>query len=106
MAKIRGPLYSMQATGTIGGLLTLDMHIKKTIARKCPPKRQLKTVATITLQSRMREAASAWRSLPSSEKNQWIALAASRRHTAFSKYFLEWHAQASTPLKPPLIPTA
>lgn len=96
----------MQATGTIGGLITMDMHLKKTIARKCPPKRLLKTVPTLTLQSRMREAATSWQSLPPAEKTQWIALAASRRHTAFSKYFLEWLAQASTPLNPPLIPKA
>lgn len=106
MAKIRGPLFSLGASGTVAALLTYNQSSQAPTARKKPRASTSATPMQLTMRAGFADAAAAWRALDPLTRADWIALAAPSRRPAFAKYYLEWMAQASTAASPPQIPMA
>lgn len=106
MAKISGPLFSFGASGTVGNMLTFNQSLSRPVARRKPSGYAPATPAQAIQRDAMSAAAVAWRALSTPTRAEWIALTNGRANTAFSKFFLEWTAQASTPGVPPYLPMA
>lgn len=104
MAKVRGALFSIGASGSVAGVLTINQSSIQQVARKMPTARSAATQAQEVMRAEMSLAAAAWRALPYNEKTQWAALIAGQAHTAFSRYYKEWSTQRSTPTQPPYLP--
>jgi hypothetical protein len=106
MAKVRGPLFSFDASGTVAGLLTFNPTRTTPTARRAPRSSAPPSAAQIVMRQRCRDAAASWHALTAPERAAWTALIASRSHTPFGKYLLEWNAQRATLAQPPLLPIA
>lgn len=106
MAKVRGPLFSFGASGTVGGLLTFNPETRQCIARRKPSAYPAPTMPQASTRQKCREAAATWRALPAIDRAEWAALAATTGRQPFAKYLLEWFAQHASPSNPPFIPMA
>lgn len=104
MAKVHGALFSLGASGSVAGVLTINQSSTTQIARRMPTASSAPSQAQLVMRTEMSLAAAAWRALPYNEKSQWAALIAGQAHTAFSRYFAEWTTQRSTPAHPPFLP--
>lgn len=104
MAKVKNPLFSIGASGTVAGLLTINQSATAPTVRRKPSGYAPPTVPQAFCRARCAAAAAHWRSLPQIEKDEWAAVAALTSKNVFAKYLLEWSAQASDPLNPPHIP--
>lgn len=106
MAKVSGPLFSFGASGSIAKVLTFNQSDRRAVARKTPAASTSASEMQLIMRAQFAEAAKAWRALDPADRAQWIALAAPTARPAFAKYYLEWAAQHSTLVSPPLIPMA
>lgn len=104
MAKVRGALFSIGASGSVAGVLTINQSSTTQIARRMPTASSAPSQAQLVMRTEMSLAAAAWRALPYNQKTQWTALIAGQAHTAFSRYYAEWSTQRSTPTQPPYLP--
>ena len=71
MAKLEGPLLSVDAHGTLGGVLT---YSKRKIVKQVRFQRKQKDVITTdrtTNRTYFQEAVAAWHTLPGGEQDQW-----------------------------------
>ena len=106
MAKTRGPLFSIGASGSIGRVLTFNPTNTVTTARKKPHRYPAPSGPQIQHRQKCRDAATAWHALTEIERADWSTLAQQHGQLPFAKYLLEWIAQQSTPSQPPFIPMA
>jgi hypothetical protein len=106
MAKVKNPLFSFGASGTVAKVLTINQSDGSPIARRKPSGYAAASVPQQYMRDSFRDAAASWRGLSPVDKADWRALAAPRSTTAFAKYCLEWIAQGSTLASPPIIPMA
>lgn len=104
MASVRGPLFSIGASGTVARLLTFNPGKQSTTVRKKPNHAQAPTFPQASTRQKCRNAAAAWHALDPVDREEWSLLAKNGGRLPFAKYLLEWMAQASTPDQPPLIP--
>lgn len=104
MAKVRGALFSIGASGSVAGVLTINQSSTTQIARRMPTASSAPSPAQAVIRTEMSRAAEAWRALPFNQKTKWTALIAGQAHTAFSRYYKEWSSQRSTPTQPPYLP--
>ena len=104
MARVQGPLFSLAASGTVGGLLTARMGkdgaqvIKKAVMTVPPSASQLEN------RSRMNDALEGFKALSSADKIDWSAWAGSRNISTWVAYFAEWQKQNVQAGNQPLIP--
>lgn len=104
MAKVRGPLFSVGASGTVGDLLTFNPGQNATVARSKPRHYPPATTPQETVRQQCRDAAAAWHALDLATRNEWSAVAKASGRLPFAKYLIEWNAQNCTPQQPPFIP--
>lgn len=106
MARVKGPLFSIAASGSIAGLLTFNPGKKSTTARRQPAAYPPPSANQLATRQKVRDAAAAWRALDPLDRAEWSVLAHNSGRLPFAKYLLEWFAQACTPTTPPYIPMA
>jgi hypothetical protein len=104
MAKARGPLFSIGASGTVADLLTFNPGKDSTNVRRTPKKYPPPTTPQQVMRAKMQDAATSWRALSPTDKAEWSTLANNHGRLPFAKYLIEWMAQASTIDTPPFIP--
>lgn len=104
MARVKGPLFSVGASGTVGGILTFNPGKKTTTARHTPARYPPPTMPQQATRQKCADAAASWRSLDQTERAEWTTIASNGGRLPFAKYLLEWMAQNSTPAQPPFIP--
>ena len=106
MAKVKNPLFSLGASGTVAGLLTVNQSLTAPTARRKPSGYRPPTPAQSFMRDEMRACSQAWATLSSQVQAEWAALVNGRAQTPFGKYWLEWRAQGATLATPPYIPMA
>lgn len=102
--KVKNPLFSFNAVGSIGGLLTFKSYLGGQVAHRKVTRSKSNTDPQAAERRKMKDASTAWRSLSNNEKLQWFQVAALTRVPVFAKYLLEWQAQESTLESKPEIP--
>lgn len=104
MAKIKGALFSLGASGTVAKVLTFNQSTTRPTARRAPRSSQPATVPQLHFRQQCADAAASWRALPELEKIEWKAVADLTAKNVFAKYLVEWMAQKSSLATPPAIP--
>lgn len=106
MARTRGPLFSLAASGTIAKLLQfrsiggVTVTSLPTIPRKPPTTMQQAARTSCT------NASYAWADTTSTQRSKWLSLAAARGQPVFALYLQEFMAQKCAAGHQPLIPGA
>lgn len=104
MAKVRGPLFSFGASGTVARAITFNPTEQQTTARSLPRSTAPPSYAQAYHRQRCRDAAAAWGALDAGQKAAWSALVAARALTPFAKFLLEWNAQQCQAGDTPAVP--
>lgn len=84
MGKLKQPLFSLGAHGSLGDALTYQERHQQTFVRKKPTPRQPSTLAQIYHQWDYQDYASLWHSLSAAEKQQYESDARRSRITGFN----------------------
>lgn len=86
MARVSGPLMSMEASGTYGKTLTFGKWKGRPYVRERVDPSNPKTASQTGVRVMMKFLARAWAALTAGNKTTWDALAASRSISAFNAY--------------------
>jgi hypothetical protein len=104
MPKVKGPLFSLGASGTLQRTLTFNQHQTKNIVtapRTAPMKN---TPARLYHQSRVMQMINAWNGLDAPTRDAWRTRAVSMAMTGYALFWREYIAQNIFPPDLPLIP--
>jgi len=86
MARVTGPLFSLDASGTIASALNFTRNLAGGVARRVPRTRKPATAAQQAQRDRYRTAAALWASLSPEEKATYADAGRRAAITAFSAY--------------------
>lgn len=84
MVKVRGPLFSMGASGTLGRAISYRRQVFGSQVEKKPQKRDLKSPAQVSRRELFLEAVAHWNSLSDEERAAYRGLAAGLPMTGFN----------------------
>lgn len=101
MAKLRGPLMSIAASGTIGGMVTFESRSGGPVARLKPSSTKPASYSQIQHRANVSVCAATWQTLSAPDKARWQAIAANLGLPVMAKFMHEWIAQNSTNTTPP-----
>lgn len=104
MARVNGPLFSMNASGTVGRALTMRNIGRAFIASRPPVPSGPPTTAQLSERQSMRDAAAAWANLSANDRAVWSTPTVPTTRHGFMSFFLEWKTQQIRPGSVPLIP--
>lgn len=93
MTKLKNPLLSLDAHGTLARALTFLRRRKQDIVEKMPAPSDPKTQAQVSWRHMYQKCAALWHTLSEAEKREWAALASTRHMTAFAY----WQSQCLRP---------
>jgi len=71
MVRAIGPLFSLKASKSIGGILTYQGRPSGTAIYKKPTPTDPQTPAQLQMREYMGEARTAWKALPQDDKDAW-----------------------------------
>lgn len=106
MARLRSPLFSLAAAGTVAGLLVYRMQRGRPSVQRAPIVTRPPTARQITHRNTFAAAASAWRALDPASRADWAAYAVTIGNQARKIWLAEWIIQGATPENPPRLPAA
>lgn len=104
MAKVKGPLFSLSASGTYNELVTFRQQPRLAQAFQQKPSTQTRTTAQNDHNAAVASMASTWSALSGSTKSSWAACGATFNMSGFNLWWREWFLQGSTPITPPTKP--
>lgn len=102
MVKLTGPLISIEASGTLGKLLTYNQQPRGTTLRKKPQPKHPRTGAQVAVQSALTFVTQQWSSLNQAEQDTWddpIFVDAVSPYTNYVKF----NCQRIRRLLPPIV---
>lgn len=104
MVKLAGPAMSLEASGTIGGILTFSKWKGRPYVRTRVIPTNPKTAAQLAVRSVMKFLAQVWKDLDESDQLTWNVLAADRKiapFNAFTSFNLRHWRDSFMPSKTP-----
>jgi len=104
MAKILNPLQSLAASGSIAGGLTFRQTKRGSVATTTPKPYLQTSPAQLANQQIMLDARAAFLTLSVTDAGLWQSLALTRKRSAWSCFFAEYHYQNIQTPNAPLIP--
>lgn len=104
MAKLRGPLMSISATGSIASLLTYRATRTGSVVQRPPIPRAPPTFPQTSERARCAATAANWRTLDAAARAPWDALATARGSSPWITFFTESTIQQIVPPDLPLLP--
>lgn len=104
MARVKGPLFSLSASGTYLKQFVFRTRSTGTHVATRPATLPARSAAQNAHAQKVADMAAAWRHLAPATQAEWSACALSFGLTGYTLYWREWIAQASTPASPPTNP--
>ena len=104
MAKIKNPLQSLAASGSIKGGITFRQTSRGSVVTATPKPYQQTSPAQLTNQQRMRDARTTFMALSSTDAADWQLLANKYRRSSWVCFFAEYQYQNIETPNAPLIP--
>ena len=104
MARVKGPLFSLSASGTYLNKLVFRTNSKGTHVATLPQNLPPRSPAQTAHSQKIAEMVASWKSLAPATRLQWSSCGASYGLTGYALYWREWIAQAATPQAPPVSP--
>lgn len=105
MPILKGPMFSLGATGTLGKTITYEDHGTDQRARLYTSTTPPPTQAQTDHRTRIGEMSLSWRALPPEDRAAWSIAAAPLQKTGYTYWWQEWFAQNIYPPNIPEIPT-
>lgn len=106
MAKVRAPLFSVAASGTIGKKLTYRQTAGGSICQTPPIPTGDPSAAQTEERQRFAVALNSWATLPTATKEQWQGAALTLGHQPVMLYTREYLLQRVQPPALPMIPAS
>lgn len=103
MARVKGPLFSVAASGKFKGMEFRTGGGTTTVATQRTPPRE-RTPAQIAQATRFQVAVTAWKALDDTTHQQWKQAAQGTGNSGYQLYIAEYIGQAITPPGQPAIP--
>lgn len=94
MAVVRGPLFSVQATGIFDNAIAFRQRGAVSIAAGLPRVSSPSTPAQAAHDAAVLCMLAGWRSLTPAEKETWATAAVPQNMNGYQWYFRQWFAQA------------
>lgn len=104
MAKTKGALFSLQATGSFAGVVNYSFTNGKQVARLKANSMPPPTDQQVTHRAKIKDCSISWKNLTTVERAKWTAVALNNGITGYFLYTREWCIQRSTLASPPLRP--
>jgi hypothetical protein len=102
MPRVRGPLFSLEASGTLGKSLTFVQHGEKSTVRRAQLKAPPPSVWQSQQRARVKNIKLAYRTLTPIQKNQWRIAGAPLKINGWCMF---WRAYTLQNIAPPNLPT-
>lgn len=90
MAKVRSPLFSQRASGTLAEVLTFSHRKTGQQVRTQRKQKDQNTIGQIAQRVKYIEAVSAWNNLSTSEKSLWIVRAYGQNLTGYNLFVADF----------------
>lgn len=104
MPKVRGPLFSLTASGTLERTLTYSTNGTTTTVKKLSTFDKPRTPNQTAHAAKVAQMSASWLALSAGTKTLWKNCGALSAQTGYRLYWREWFVQASTPASPPVLP--
>ena len=104
MAKVRGPLFSLAASGTVAHALTYRSNDGYCVATRPPIPTGAPSTWQLAERQTMRDAAAGWASLSANDRAIWSANELPTVRSGWMSFFFEWKTQRVAAGQVPLIP--
>ena len=104
MPIVKGPLFSLEASGTYGGGLTFSQTTGRSIARKTPRSRKPASLSQTMHRQQVADMALSWRQQSPATRTAWSDAAALLGNKGRHYFWSEWFVQNATLSSPPVIP--
>ena len=104
MTKIKGPLHSLAASGSVAGLFSFRQTAGGSVLTKKPAPYPQTSPNQLANQQRMTDARTSFLALSSTDLALWQVVAVARKRSAWASYFAEYQYQFIQTPNAPLIP--
>ncbi len=104
MPKVKGPLFSLEASGTYADALTFHQSATGPQVRKKPTPTGPQTLAQQLHRAKVSDMAATWRAQTTATRNAWAAAALLVGKTGRAYWWQQWFIQNATAGSPPAIP--
>jgi len=105
MARGTGPLFSLEATGSIGDALTYGKRGRANVIKRKSKPANPRTLAQIQSRAAIAATSALWRNITSSEQESWRTIAESREITLFNAFASYASANRANNLAPQMTPS-
>lgn len=107
MAKVKGPLFSLSASGTYEGLITFRPVGNGTSAGRPPRSRQPRSQSQLDNAANIANMSASWSGLDAGVRAAWNACAVTLGfRSGYNLFWAQWLIQGSAPGNPPVSPCA
>lgn len=106
MPKIKGPLFSISATGSVGPVLCFRATKRGAQAQRAPVPQAAPSPAQLAERARVKDASASWRILDATTKGEWLALATARSKNPWILFCSEYLIQQCSGATLPELPAA
>jgi hypothetical protein len=104
MPKVKGPLFSLQASGTYRGEFTFHQKGATCVVRPKAKVTPSNTTAQATHRTKVSQMSAGWLALTPTQRTNWNTAAVGITSSGRAYFWAQWFAQASYPGHPPSIP--
>ncbi|MEO6639417.1 MAG: hypothetical protein ABIN25_14150 [Ginsengibacter sp.] len=104
MPKVTGPIFSLTANGTLGGLITYKNNMRAQIAKANRWAQVTRTTKQSAQRNKFATARAQYDALDSPTKAKWMQLAINQNLQAFNLYLREYCTQAVIAPDAPRLP--
>ena len=104
MPKVRGPLFSLTASGTLSGLLVYENRAGSQRVRRRPQYQAPATPIQTIYQNKVAALSQSWRTWDNTNRQAWKTRAITFKLSGYGLYWREWYAQNITAPARPILP--
>ena len=104
MVRVKGPLFSVAATGIFNGLMEYRTGSGKTTVHGIRRPNPTRSVAQVEQSLRFANAVSGWKLLNLINKTAWKTAALATPHNGYQLYISEYQTQNIQPPNQPIVP--
>ena len=104
MVRVKGPLFSVAATGIFNGLMEFHTGSGKTTVRRRRTANPIRSDAQQAQSLRFANAVIGWQGLSDSTKTAWKTSAQATPHNGYQLYISEYQTQNIQPPNQPVLP--
>lgn len=104
MPKVKGPLFSLKASGTYQGLIVYVDRSNAQCVRAPAAKPTRQSTAQALHRANVAAMAATWKAIGPAARAAWNAAAPGNATSGRAYFWAQWFAQSSDPAHPPAIP--